>query len=176
MKSNMLLRKICGIYTSDLHFAMLIFPFIRKELENDTTIITVFEKNEEENIDKIIENIGLNSKTKEKMKQIDWNSSNIQKIKSNFNLMEETVKQNKKIDVIVCGRNVFIQKVNQVMDLWVKNNINILEKSTKGIDVINCFSFEANKKIEKMLDMHDYLLKTEGLEEILAKEELLKAN
>lgn len=176
MKENMLLKKICSIHANDLHFATIIFPFVQKELEKNTTIRTILEKDEGNNIEKVLENIGLNSEIKEEIRKIDWESSDIQKIRRNFKLLEEDIKNKKKIDVIVAGRNVFIQKVNQAIDLWVKNNIEMLEESGIELSIINCFSFEENEKIDPILDSHEYILKTVGLEEIMGKEELLKAN
>ncbi len=176
MKKNMFLKKICSIYANDLHFATMIFPFIHKELENNTMIITILEKDETKNIEKILENIGLNTQQKEEIRKIDWNATNINKIKSNLKLLEKDIKNNKKIDIIVCGRNIFIEKVNKVLDLWAKNNIQILEKTNQCLNIINCFSFEENKQIENIMDEHEYILKTAGIEEIVGTEELQKAN
>jgi len=176
MKENMLLRKICSIYANDLHFATMIFPFIHKEVEQNTTIRTILEKDEQENIEKILENIGLNSQLKEEIRKIDWKGTNINKIRKNFKVLENDIKSSKKIDIIVSGRNIFIQKVNQAIDLWVKNNIEELEKSKTQLNIINCFSFDENESAEHIIDSHEYILKTSGLEEILGKEKLLKAN
>ena len=176
MKKNMFLKKICSIYANDLHFATMIFPFIHKELENNTMIITILEKDETKNIEKILENIGLNTQQKEEIRKIDWNATNINKIKSNLKLLEKDIKNNKKIDIIVCGRNIFIEKVNKVLDLWAKNNIQDLEKTNQCLNIINCFSFEENKQIENIMDEHEYILKTAGIEEIIGTEELQKAN
>jgi len=176
MKENMLLKKICSIYANDLHFATTIFPFINKELEKDTTIRTILEKDEQENIEKILENIGLNSEVKEEIRKIDWKGTNIKKIRNNFKLLEEDIKDKKRIDIIVSGSNIFIGKVNQAIDLWVKNNIESIEESGTKLNIVNCFSFEENKKINNIMDSHEYILKTSGLEEILGKQELLKAN
>lgn len=176
MKENMLLRKICSIYANDLHFATMIFPFIHKELEKDTIIKTILEKDEQKNIEKILENIGLNSQIKEEIRKLDWKDTTINKIRKNFKLLEEDIKNNKKIDIIVSGKNIFIQKVNQAIDLWVKNNIDELEKFKTELNIINCFSFDENKSAEHIMDSHEYILKTAGLEEILGKEKLLRAN
>ena len=80
MKESMLLKKICSIYADDLHFATMIFPFIHKEVEKNTTIRTILENNEEKNIEKILNNIGLSSEIKEEIKKIDWKNTNINKI------------------------------------------------------------------------------------------------
>ena len=176
MKENMLLRKICSIYANDLHFATMIFPFINNELEKNATIKTILEKDAEENIEKIIENIGLNSEVKEKIRKIDWKGTNINKIRTNFKMLEEAIKNNKKIDIIISGSNIFIDKVNQAIDLWVKNNIDDLQESKTELNIINSFSLYENKNANKIMDSHDYILKTVGLESILGKQELLKAN
>lgn len=176
MKENMLLKKICSVYANDLHFATLIFPFIHRELEKNTTIRTILEKDEQENIEKVLENVGLNSDVKEEIRKIDWKGTNINKIRENFKLLEKDVKDNKKIDIVVSGRNIFIQKVNKAIDLWVKNNIELLENKDTELNIINCFSFEENKNIDNIMNTHEYILKTAGLEEIMDREELLKAN
>ena len=176
MRKNMLLSKICSIYASDMHFATMIFPFIHKEIENGTTIKTILEKDEQKNIEKILENIGLNSQIKEGIRKIDWKETNIKKIRKNFELLEQDIKNKKRIDLIVCGTNVFIKKVNQAIDLWVKNNIETIEKSKVDLNIINCFSFDENKNPENIMDSHEYILKTSGIEELIEKEELLKAN
>ena len=176
MKERLLLRKTCSIYANDLHFATVIFPFVNKEIERNTTIRTILEKDEQENIEKILENIGLNSNIKEKIRNIDWKGANINKIRRNFKLLEEDIKNKKRIDIIVSGRNLFIQKVNQAMDLWVKKNIAELERTGTQLNIVNCYSFDENKNAENIVDSHEYILKTVGIEEILGKEKLLKAN
>lgn len=176
MKEKILLRKTCSVYANDLHFATVIFPFIAKEIEEGAIIKTIFEKNEKENIEKVIKNVGLNSEIKENIKRIDWNITNINKIKNIFKMLETEIKEKGKIDLIVLGRNSFMQKVNKLIDLWIKNNIEKLEKEKISINVVNCFAFAENKRFDNILDNHDYLLKTEGIEEIIKEEEFLKAN
>ena len=176
MKENMLLKKICSIYASDIHFATMIFPFIHQELEKQAIVRTILEKDEQRNIEKVLENVGLNSEIKEEVRKIDWKNTTIDKIRENFNLLEKDIKNNKQVDIIVAGRNIFIQKVNKAIDLWVKNHLDLLEQHHQCFNIINCFSLEENKQIEPIMDRHDYLLKTAGLEEIEGKEELLKAN
>lgn len=175
MKESMLLKKICSIYADDLHFATMIFPFVHKEVEKNTIIKTILEKDEEKNIEKILKNIGLNSEVKEEISKIDWKSTNINKIRNNFKLLEKSIKSKERIDIIVSGRNEFIRKVNQAIDLWIKNHIENLEKSGIELKIINCFCFDDNKNADCIIDEHDYILRTSGLEEILGRE-LLKAN
>ena len=79
MREKILLRKTCSVYANDLHFATVIFPFIAKEVKEGTTIKTIFEKNEKENIEKVMKNVGIELKTKDAIKKIDWNITNINK-------------------------------------------------------------------------------------------------
>jgi hypothetical protein len=62
------------------------------------------------------------------------------------------------------------------MDLFTKNNLEKLEKSKIKLNIINCFSFTENKQSDDIINSHEYILKTSGLEEIISKEKLLKAN
>ena len=128
MKENMLLTKTCSIYASDVHFATMIFPFIHNEIKNDTIIRTILEKDEQENIEKILENVGLNSEIKKEIKEIDWRGTNISKIRNIFKLLEKDIENNKNINVIISGSNTFIEKVNRAVDLWFKNNMEEIEQ------------------------------------------------
>lgn len=176
MKEKLLLRKTCSIHANDLHFATVVFPYISKEIESGVTVKTILERDVKESIEKVIKNIGLNSEIKEKINEIDWQESDITKIRATFKFLEEEIKFNKKINIIILGSNIFIQKVNKAMDLWIKNHMDKLKKNDIEINIINCFSFEENKEINTILNSHDYFLKTSGMEEVLGEEELLKAN
>jgi len=176
MKERLLLRKTCSIHANDLHFATVVFPYVANEIELGATIKTILERNEKENIEKVIQNVGLNSETKKEIKRINWEESDITKIRKTFKMLEEGIKLNKKVDLIILGSNIFIQKVNKALDLWVKNNMDKLEANNIELNIINCFSFEENEQIYKILDLHDYILKTSGIEELLGEEDLLQAN
>ena len=176
MKENMLLTKTCSIYASDVHFATMIFPFIHNEIKKDTIIRTILEKDEQENIERILENVGLNSEIKKEIKEIDWRGTNISKIRKIFQLLEKDIKNNKKVNLIISGSNAFIEKVNRAVDLWFKNNMEEIEKGESKLNLLNCFSFEHNKDIDNIVDSHEYILKTAGIEEIIVEQELLKAN
>lgn len=175
MKDLMLLKKICSVYASDIHFATLIFPFIKKELEKNTEIITMLEKDEIEQIEKILKNIGIDIRTKEKFKKIDWKKTNIKKVKKNFEILENNIKEGKNTDIIVLGEKTFIKKINEAIDIWVKNNIENIEKTKIQLNVINCFSFYENRESYNTFNTYSYILKTSGLEEII-EPRMLKAN
>lgn len=170
MNNKIFLKKTCSIYANDLHFATVIFPFVAKEIENNITIKTILEKNEEKNIEKIIKNVGINLELKNKINNIDWNKSDIQKIKNIFEYLENN--NNKNVDIIILGKNVFIEKANKAIDLWLKNNIEKIEKNNITINVINCFSYNELEDINYIFNSHEFILKTSGIHEILNEKSL----
>jgi len=176
MKEKLVFKKTCSIHASDLHFATVIFPYITKKIEENTTVRTILERNEEENIEKVIKNVGLNSELKEKIRKIDWKESDIIKIRKKFKLLEEDILNKENINIIVLGTNIFIKKVNRAIELWIKNNSKKVQEKEIEINVINCYSIEESKEMNKIINQYDYILKTSGLEEIITAEELLKAN
>lgn len=175
MNNKLLLRKTCGIYASDTHFATMIFPFVIRQIKEKNKIVTIFEKDETEKIEKILENIGLETKIKQKIKNIDWSETNIKKIRKNFKIIENNIKKKSNTNILILGNRAFIKKINEIIDLWFKNNIEKIEVAKIKINIINCFSFYENKEIYSILNSHDYVLKTYGLEKIIV-EEFLKAN
>lgn len=175
MDNKFIIKKTCSIYASDIHFTTMVFPFVLKELNEETIVRTILETNMKSNILKIIDNIGIEESQKNEIKNIDWEKSNIRKIKKILWQLEEDVKKENNTDLIICGSNIFIEKVNKVIDLWTKNNIENLEKSNCKINIINCYSFEENNKTNDFVNSYNYILKTAGIEEIFT-EELKEAN
>ena len=176
MNNKILLKKTCSIYASDLHLATMIFPYISKEIQNNTTIKTILENDIGKNIEKIINHTNLNSEIESQIKQIDWSQTNIEKIRTTLKEIENDLKEKEKVDIFVSGTNLFIDKVNQVIDLWIKNHFDTIEENQKMINVINFYHFEQNEEIDSIMKQHEYLLKTTGIEEISNKERLKKAN
>lgn len=176
MSKKILLRKTFSVYASDLHLATMIFPFIDREIEEGAIIKPILEKSISNNIERIINNVGLDTGIKKKIKTLDWSQTNIEKIKQTLNNIEKILNKSTKIHIIVSGSNLFIDKVNKVIDLWAKMNLDEIEKSNTIINVINCYSFEENDSINNIIEKHEYILKTTGIEEIYPKEKLKKAN
>lgn len=176
MSKKILLRKTCNVYASDLHLATMIFPFIDKEIEKGAIIKPILEKDISNSIQKIIHNVGLDLETKNKIETIDWNQTNIEKIKETLKQIEDSLDTNKQTHIIVSGTNLFIEKVNKLVDLWAKMNLEKIEKSESIINIINCYSFEENEQIDSIIQKHDYILKTNGIETIYEEDSLKKAN
>lgn len=176
MSKKILLKKTCSVYASDLHLAAMIFPFVDKEIEKGAKIKPILEKDISSCIKKIINNVGMNLEVKKKIERVDWNQTNIDKIKETLEDIENNLKENNKINIIISGSNLFIEKVNKLLDLWAKMKLEEIEKSNTEINIINCYRFEENESINNILDEHEYILKTGGIEELYKNENLKKAN
>ena len=176
MSKKISLRKTYSVYASKIHLATMIFPFVKKELKNGAIIKPILEKDISEDIEQIIRNVAINSKLKEEINNIDWKQTNIEKIKNTLCDMEGLIKDNKNINIIVLGTNIFIEKVNELIDIWAKVNLQELEYNEAILNIINCYNFEENKEIENIKEKHENILKTEGIEELYNKELLKKAN
>ena len=176
MSKKILLRKTCSVYASDLHLATMIFPFVDKEMENGAIIKPILERDISEGIEKIINNIGIDLEMKAKIEKLDWSKTNIEKIKQTLENIENMLNKSNKIHIIISGSNLFIDKVNKLIDLWTKINLNEIEKNNNVINVVNCYNFDENDSINNILEKYEYVLKTTGIEEIYTKEKLKKAN
>ena len=176
MSTKISLRKTYSVYASKMHLATMIFPFVKKELKDGAIIKPILEKDISEDMEQIIRNVAINSKLKEKINNIDWKQTDIEKIKNTLRDMEELIKLNNNINIIILGTNIFIEKVNELVDIWAKINLQELEHKGATINIINCYSFEENKKIENIKEKHEFILKTSGIEESYNKELLKRAN
>lgn len=176
MSEKILLRKTCSVYASDVHLATMLFPFVNKEMEKGAIVKPILEKNISESIEKIINNVGLDIEIKEKIEKIDWTQTNIEKIKQILKDIEKILNKSKSIHMIVSGTNLFIDKVNKVIDLWAKMNLENIQKSESVINIINCYDFDENEEIDNVIERHEYMLKTTGIEKIYEDNTLKKAN
>ena len=176
MSKKILLRKTYSVYASNMHLATMIFPFINNEIEKGAIIKPILEKGISENISKVIKNVGINPDLKKQINNIDWKKTSIEKIKQTLNDIEVLLKESNRIHIIVLGTNEFIDKVNELIDIWAKVNLENVSKKDSVINIINCYSFEDNKDIINISNKHQFLLKTAGIEEILFRNKLKKAN
>jgi len=176
MSEKILLKKTFSVYASDLHLATMIFPFIDKEIEKGAIIKPILEKDISKSIQKVVKSVGLNSEIKNKIEQLEWKQTNIEKIKQTLNSIENNLNETNIIHVVISGSNYFIEKVNKLMDVWAKANLNIIEKSNAIINLINCYNYEENENINEIMEKHEYILRTSGIEDLYQENELKKAN
>ena len=78
-KSNSI-KKVCGFYVSSVHLVTMLLPYLNKQIEEQIEIIPFLEFDLRKNVETILSKIVLNEKDKERILNINWKNTKIQKI------------------------------------------------------------------------------------------------
>ena len=54
MRETSSTQKVCSFYVSNMHFATMILPFVNRQMEEQTEIVTFFENNFTTNIELVL--------------------------------------------------------------------------------------------------------------------------
>lgn len=161
LKNN--IEKICSFYVSDWHLVTMLLPYINKQINEKVNIITVLEKDIQENIITLLNK--LNLKNTEEILKINWKKTNGLKY-------FELKKQMKKVDEKSKLNIVFINGNKSYIDITNKNIEKIFKEENKkykeaNIKIINCFEVgDFNTNISDILSEHSKILNTSGEREI----------
>lgn len=158
------IKRVCGFNVSSIHFSVMILPYINKELENGKEIITFLEGNLEKNIQEILSKITLNNEAKEKIKNINWKATDIEKI--NFErFFKQKITEEKNLSFIVYGSEKYINNVNEKIEKTLKKHEKILEN--RNIKITNCYTIDDFKEnIREILNKHEAMFNTSGEKKI----------
>ena len=148
------IKKICNFYVSDWHLAVMLLPYINKEINKGTEITTVFQNNMRNNIETLVRK--LNLKNEKEILQIDWNTKN-------NSILERYVKENlsggEENLFIINGDKEYVEKSNEKVIEYIGKN-----KTKKNfIKIVDCYEVEQNEeKMYNIIKMHDCVLNTSG--------------
>lgn len=148
------IKKICNFYVSDWHLAVMLLPYINKEINKGTKITTVFQNNMRNNIETLVRK--LNLKNEKEILQIDWNTKNNsileRYVKENLSSGEENL-------FIINGDKEYVEKSNEKVIEYIGKN-----KTKKNfIKIVDCYEVEQNEeKMYNIIKMHDCVLNTSG--------------
>ena len=137
-------NKYCSLYVNDMHLIVMLIPYIEKELEKGSKIVTILENSLESEINTFLEKVNLGKNKKNNIKKIMWNKNL---------LSEEQIGEIREKIVLVKGERDFIENVNKV-----------LRDDNK---IINCYKleeFEHNSR--EILENHEAILNTLGVRKI----------
>lgn len=127
----------CCFYVSDFHLEMTILPYINEKIKENKDIVIVTQNKLEESIKILISRMNL--KNKEQIIELDWNNSEIDKIKGRKNIV-----------IINNGTKKFIEDTNKKIEEIVGNEI---------AEIINCYSFnEIKDEIIEIREKHTEVL------------------
>lgn len=158
-------NKMCSFYVSDWHLITMLLPYINSKLEKGVVIDTILENNISENIDIILSKIVLNEKSKNNIKNIKWEKTNLIKYSDIDSYLNDLVSMNKdnEIYVFVDGRYSYITAINENIDKWINKNIEKCLKNSVKINIVNCFEvMDFNTDINYILDKHTKIINTSG--------------
>lgn len=161
MKEILNIKKVCNFYVSTTHLTTMMVPFIHKKLNMDINISTFLQFNLFENIELLLSRLILNDNSREEIKSINWNSTNMYKYSNIEKNLKETIKNTKQVMIIVVGDEKRINFVNQCIDKFFEKNSKKI--GNKKITIINCYEVsQFNNSILEILDKHQYILNTSG--------------
>jgi len=131
------IKKICNFYVSDWHLAVMLLPYINKEINKGTKITTVFQNNMRNNIETLVRK--LNLKNEKEILQIDWNTKN-------NSILERYVKENlsggEENLFIINGDKEYVEKSNEKVIEYIGKN-----KTKKNfIKIVDCYEVEQNER------------------------------
>lgn len=158
------IKRVCGFNVSSIHFSVMILPYINKELEKEKNIITLLECNLEKNIQEILSKITLNNEAKEKIINLNWKATDVEKTNIEKALKQKITKD-KDISFIVYGREKYINEANIIIEKILIKYKKILEDI--NIKITNCYTVDDFKEnIREILDKHDSIFNTSGEKKI----------
>lgn len=137
----------CAFYASDYHLEMIMLPYINENFKNNKTVYVFTQNNLTDTVNTLVGKVNLESKTKEKILNINWN-------KDDENKYKKLIEDKEKSVVFVKGDKQYIEKVN--------NNLEQI-KGYKEFEVIDCYNLdEVNGEIKSISNKYGSVLKTLG--------------
>ena len=138
MKETGSTQKVCSFYVSNMHFATMILPFVNKQMEEKTPIITFFETDFTTNIELVLSKLLISEERKKELLNINWKQSINQTKYINLekSLKNQINKKGKNI-IIVNGNTNYINIINEELDRFAEKFNKKIEKNS--IKIINFY-------------------------------------
>ncbi len=159
------IQKTCGFYVSEFHLVTMLLPHIVTEVEKGTKIEAILNQNIKGEIKEVISRLNINDIVKAKILNINWNKINNNDFNSIKFYMEEIIKNNNDIEIIINGTKKEIDMINKNIEYWIDMNIDRLREI--NINIINCYEVsEFNSNINNILNENDYIINTSGIQPV----------
>ena len=150
------IKKLCNFYVSELHLSVMLLPYISKQINEDVEITTIFEKLEKNKFKKVLEK--LNVKNKEEILAINWFNSNENTDEQIKNSIEKSIKNNKKVTIIICGNKKYILENNIRLQKMLNSN-----EIKEDVKIIDCYNIEEiGIDMKEIVKSYDAILNTSG--------------
>lgn len=165
MKENSSTQKVCSFYVSNMHFATMILPFVSKQMEEETKIVTFFENDFTTNIELVLSRITLSEERKKELLNVNWRNTNNTKYLNIEKILKLKIGKQGESIIIVNGNEEYINIVNDYIEKYLeKNDKKIQSNNIKIINFYEVGSF--NENIKEILDKHQKIFNTAGEQKI----------
>ena len=155
------IRKTCGFYVSEYHLVTMLLPHIVTKVEKGVKIDTILNKDIKQEIKDLVSKLNINDITKAKILNINWEKIKETDFNHIKNYMEEVVRDNTDIEIIINGTKEEIDLVNKNIEYWLDMNIEKIEGI--HINIINCYEVsEFNSNLNSILNENEYIINTSG--------------
>lgn len=172
MKEKCVIKKSCSFYISDMHFATMIVPFMKKQTENEIKVTTFLENNYTNNIELVLARTKIQENQKKKILEINWKENNENKYLNVEKLLKSRIIKNKENIIIINGSKEYIEMANEFIKKFVEKNAKKYYDTTIFImDFYEVGTF--NDSIAEILDNHEIIFNTSGEHKI---EEVFERN
>ena len=142
-------NKMCLFCASDYHLEMILLPFINERI-NKSRFVILTENNLEDTLKILLQRINIKEETKEVIKNLNWKND----YKSKLEMINDLIKNNKQINIIVNGEYNYIKTTNNDLKKFDNNKINI----------INCFHVgDSNVDIDEIKKEYKVILNTQRI-------------
>lgn len=156
-------KNMCNFYASESHLALMLLPYLSKQMEKGVHFETILKENIVENIEEVISKLNLKQEIKEKMLNINWKINEIACYKEIEDFMNNLINKEKEISIILNGNIKQVEEINEMINKWILKNINNLKERDVKITTISCFkALEFKENIDTIINKYDYALNTSG--------------
>lgn len=151
-------RKICGFYVNEWHFTTMILPYIHKEIEKESTIITILQNGISENIEEILSKMNLNEKLQKSILNIDWKTTKTLKYESIKEKIQNISKNKKDMNILINGEKEYIEIANEMIERVINET-----NCENQINILNCYNVTKFSNVSEIAKKHDFIINTAGI-------------
>ena len=150
-------NQTCLFCASDYHLEMILLPYINKKI-NNSNFIVLSQTDLTLSIEKLLNRINIDKKSKEKIKNLNWNKTSITELDNIFiNLKNHDTSRNfnYSYNIIINGDFNYITKIHN----YLKENI------SEDMNIIDCYHIDdKNIDITTLSEKYHSILNTAKIE------------
>lgn len=155
------IKKVCSFYVNDWHLTTMMLPYMNRRIRENVTIETMLQNGIEDKVSELIGKMNLSKDSSSKILGINWTSNTVLKYSEIKSMIEEAMRE-EEIDILVNGTTDYIEIINQS----IKKVLEETKIKGKQINIINAYEVTQFENINEVLEKHNAILNTSGIQEI----------